>query len=111
MPIHDWAHAAAGDCRDFHQCWIVALRNALHGGVPPPGDRPTAEPVTGRPIADVVTLLDREPSEGPDGRIAAAAAPPTARGHPGRVRRSAVRGARRPTSSRSESALRGRRRR
>jgi hypothetical protein len=38
-----------------------------------------AEQVTGRPIPDVVTLQTREPKEGPEGGIAVATAPPSAR--------------------------------
>ena len=30
MPIHDWTRVEAGDFHDFHQCWVVAIRNALN---------------------------------------------------------------------------------
>ena len=65
MPIHDWTRVEAGDFHDFHQCWVVAIRNALNAGLLPPGYMAMAEQVTGRPIPDVVTLQAREPKEGP----------------------------------------------
>ncbi len=79
MPIHDWTRVEAGDFHDFHQCWVVAIRNALNAGLLPPGYMAMAEQVTGRPILDVVTLQAREAKEGPEGGIAVATAPPTAR--------------------------------
>ena len=78
MPIHDWTRLEAGDFHDFHQCWVVGIRNALNSGLLPPGYMAMAEQVTGRPIPDVVTLRTREP-KGEPGGIAIAAAPPTAR--------------------------------
>ncbi|MGO9462579.1 MAG: DUF4058 family protein, partial [Isosphaeraceae bacterium] len=68
-----------GDFHDFHQCWVVAIRNALNTGLLPPGYMAMAEQVTGRPIPDVVTLHARESKEWPEGGIAVATAPPTAR--------------------------------
>jgi hypothetical protein len=79
MPIHDWTRVEAGDFHHFHQCWIVAIGNALNGGLLPPGYMAMAEQVTGRPIPDVVTLHARESTVGPEGGIAVATAPPTAR--------------------------------
>jgi hypothetical protein len=79
MPIHDWTRVEAGDFHHFHQCWVVAIGNALNGGLLPPGYIAMAEQITGRPIPDVVTLKAREPKAGPEGGIAVAVAPPTAR--------------------------------
>jgi Protein of unknown function (DUF4058) len=79
MPIHDWTRVEAGDFHDFHQCWVVAIRSALNSGLLPPGYMAMAEQVTGRPIPDIVTLRAREPKDAPEGGIAVAAAPPTAR--------------------------------
>ena len=79
MPIHDWTRVEAGDFHDFHQCWVVAIRNALNAGLLPVGYMAMAEQVTGRPIPDVVTLQAYEPKAGPEGGIAVATAPPTAR--------------------------------
>jgi len=78
MPIHDWTRLEAGDFHHFHQCWVVAIGNALNSGLLPPGYIAMAEQVTGRPIPDVVTLHTREP-EGEPGGIAIATAPPIAR--------------------------------
>jgi hypothetical protein len=78
MPIHDWTRLEPGDFHDFHQCWVVEIRNALNGGLLPPEYMAMAEQVTGRPIPDVVTLHARTPKSDPGG-IAVATAPPTAR--------------------------------
>jgi hypothetical protein len=78
MPIHDWTRVEAGDFHDFHQCWVVGIRNALNSGLLPPEYMAMAEQVTGRPIPDVVTLNIREPKDD-SGGIAIAEAPPTAR--------------------------------
>jgi hypothetical protein len=78
MPIHDWTRLEPGDFHDFHQCWVVEIRNALNGGLLPPECMAMAERVTGRPIPDVVTLHSRAP-QGDPGGIAVATAPPTAR--------------------------------
>jgi hypothetical protein len=78
MPIHDWTRLEPGDFHDFHQCWVVEIRNALNGGLLPPEYMAMAEQVTGRPIPDVVTLHARAP-QGDPGGIAVATAPPTAR--------------------------------
>jgi hypothetical protein len=78
MPIHDWTRLEAGDFHDFHQCWVVGIRNALNSGLLPPDYMAMAEQVTGRPIPDVVALQAREP-KGEPGGIAVATAPPTAR--------------------------------
>jgi hypothetical protein len=79
MPIHDWTHAEAGDFHHFHQNWVVMLGNALNRGLLPRGYTAMVEQVTGRPIPDVVTLQTREPKDEPEGGIAIAAAPPSAR--------------------------------
>jgi hypothetical protein len=79
MPIHDWTRVEAGDFHDFHQCWVVAIRSALNAGLLPPGYLALADQVTGRPIPHVVTSQARQPEEGPEGGIAVATAPPTAR--------------------------------
>jgi hypothetical protein len=79
MPIHDWTRVEAGDFHHFHQGWVVEITNVLNGGLLPPGYLAMTEQVTGRPIPDVVALRAREPDEGPEGGIAVASAPPTAR--------------------------------
>ncbi len=79
MPIHDWTRVEAGDFHHFHQSWVVTIGNALNGGILPPGYMAMVEQVTGRPIPDVVTLKGREPKDQPEGGIAVATAPPSAR--------------------------------
>jgi hypothetical protein len=79
MPIHDWTRVEAGTFHHFHHRWIAAMGDALNGGLLPPGYMAMVEQVTGRPIPDVVTLQAREAREWPEGGIAVAAAPPTAR--------------------------------
>jgi hypothetical protein len=37
MPIHDWTRVRANLFHDFHQCWTVALCNALNAGALPHG--------------------------------------------------------------------------
>ncbi|MFI5454138.1 MAG: DUF4058 family protein [Isosphaerales bacterium] len=78
MPIHDWTRLEPGDFHDFHQCWVVEIRNALNGGLLPAEYMAMAEQVTGRRIPDVVTRHSRAPTGDPGG-IAVAAVPPTAR--------------------------------
>jgi len=78
MPIHDWTRVEPGDFHDFHQGWIIELRNALNQGLLPPGYMAMAEQITGRPIPDVVSLQTRRPP-GSGGGVAVKDAPPTAR--------------------------------
>ena len=61
MPIHDWTRLEPGDFHDFHQCWVVEIRNALNSGLLPPEYMAMAEQVTGRPIPDVVALHTARP--------------------------------------------------
>ena len=78
MPIHDWTRLEPGDFHDFHQCWIIEIRNALNRGLLPPEFMAMTDQVTGRPIPDVVTLKTRRP-KGDRGGTAVQTAPPTAR--------------------------------
>ncbi len=79
MPIHNWTRVGAGDFHHFHQRWVGAIGDSLNGGLLPPGYMAMVEQVTGRPIPDVVTLQARESKDWPEGGIAVAEAPPTAR--------------------------------
>lgn len=56
MPVHDWTRVDAGVFHDFHQSWIIAIRNALNAGLLPSDFYAMAEQVTEGPIPDVVTL-------------------------------------------------------
>jgi hypothetical protein len=78
MPVHDWTRLEPGDFHDFHQGWIVRIRDALNSGLLPPGYLAMAEQVTGRPIPDVVTLHAGASADEPGG-IAVETMPPSAR--------------------------------
>ncbi|MBM4088211.1 MAG: DUF4058 family protein [Planctomycetes bacterium] len=56
MPIHDWTKVSFGTFHNFHQGWIITLRDALNAGRLPEGYFAMAEQVIGRPEADVVAL-------------------------------------------------------
>lgn len=83
MPIHDWTRVDAGLFHDFHQGWIISLRNALNSGVLPSDYFALADQPIRGPIPDVLTLrlsggesgLGRSSSSG----LAVASAPPRAR--------------------------------
>ena len=80
MPIHDWTLVSFGTFHNFHQGWMISLRDALNAGRLPEGYFAMAEQVIGRPEADVVALeIDSDddlPSEG--GGTATAVRPQTA---------------------------------
>src|SRR5207247_5450469 len=92
MPIHDWTRVDAGLFHDFHQSWIIALRNALNAGVLPADYFALAEQRIHGPIPDVLTLrlssgaekangaeADRGKEENGRGGVAVATAPPQTR--------------------------------
>lgn len=56
MPVHDWTLVDAGVFHDFHQSWIISLRNSLNSGLLPNDFYAMAEQVAEGPIPDVVTL-------------------------------------------------------
>jgi Protein of unknown function (DUF4058) len=70
MPVHDWTRVSAGTFHDFHQAWIIEIRNALNGGLLPDGYYAMAEQVAGRPHPDVLTLEQfEEPGSASGDRI------------------------------------------
>src|SRR4051794_29545917 len=78
MPVHDWTKVTDGDFHDFHQCWVVEIRNSLNDGLLPPEYMALTDQVTGRPIPDVVTLkTTKKPSS--EGGVAIAESPPSAK--------------------------------
>ena len=80
MPIHDWTKMLDGDFHDFHQSWIIEIRNALNRGLLPDGFMAMSDQVTGGPIPDVVTLKHvPKPRRGSRGGLAIKDAPPSAR--------------------------------
>src|SRR5271156_4150329 len=80
MPLHDWSRVDAGTFHDFHNSWIVHLKETLNGGLLPQGYYALSEQHSGRFIADVLTLhaspLSAEPLPPPMGGLALAEAPP-----------------------------------
>lgn len=56
MPVHDWTRVSAGTFHDFHNAWITELRNALNGGLLPPGYYAQGEQSAGQIHTDVLTL-------------------------------------------------------
>jgi hypothetical protein len=81
MPLHDWARVDAGTFHDFHNSWIVHLKETLNGGLLPQGYYALSEQHSGRFIADGLALHATPPSEplpAPVGGLAVAAAPPQA---------------------------------
>lgn len=56
MPIHDWTRVGANRFHDFHQGWIIRIRDALNGGILPDEFLALAEQVTGGPVPDVIAL-------------------------------------------------------
>src|SRR5687767_12196298 len=55
MPIHDGTRVTAGTFHDFHQGWIIALRNALNRGLPADYFAMADQGVSG-PIPDIIAL-------------------------------------------------------
>jgi len=85
MPVHDWTRVSAGTFHDFHQAWIIAIRNALNEGLLPEGFYAMAEQVAGRPHPDVLALEECNPPEDWSERNDRAAAVAVAE-HPPKVR-------------------------
>ena len=81
MGVHDWTRVDAGTFHDFHNSWIIHLKEALNEGLLPAGYYAMSEQHGRRVIADIMTLqapvqLPPLPS---DGGIAVAEAPPRVR--------------------------------
>src|SRR5438874_1715488 len=56
MPIHDWTQVGANRFHHFHQCWTIAISNALNTGRLPPGYFAMVEQKAAGREPDVVTL-------------------------------------------------------
>lgn len=63
MPVHDWTRVVSGNFHDFHQAWIIAIRDALNDGRMPQGYYALAEQVAQGPKPDLVALEARRPDE------------------------------------------------
>jgi hypothetical protein len=67
MPIHDWSHVDVNLFHDFHQTWTINIRNALNGGLLPPGYSALVEQHAGGVEPDVLTLESRKRGKPPAG--------------------------------------------
>src|SRR5438477_9298742 len=80
MPLHDWSRVDAGTFHDFHNSWIVHLKETLNGGLLPEGFYALSEQHGGRFIADILSLHASSPGNDPlpppAGGLALAEAPP-----------------------------------
>jgi hypothetical protein len=82
MPVHDWGRVEAGIFHDFHNSWIVELRNTLNGGLLPSGYYALGEQHAGHYIGDLLTLHGSSlgqplpPLPPANGGLALAEAPP-----------------------------------
>lgn len=78
MPVHDWSRVDANLFHDFHQTWTICIRNALNGGLLPPGYSALVEQHTGGVEPDVLTLETHYKPRKPPSRSGGAilAAPP-----------------------------------
>jgi hypothetical protein len=84
MPVHDWTRVTAGTFHDFHNAWLVEIRNVLNTGVLPADFYAQTEQVAGELNPDVLTPQagDAGPGDeggGPAGATAVADAPPRVR--------------------------------
>ena len=56
MPIHDWTRVDSALFHDFHQGWVISLRNALNAGALPADYYALVEQSIKGPIPDVLAL-------------------------------------------------------
>lgn len=68
MPVHDWSRVDANLFHDFHQTWTIGIRNALNGGLLPPGYSALVEQHAGGVAPDVLTLEHRSRPTRPTAR-------------------------------------------
>ncbi len=61
MPIHDWIRVDANTFHDFHNSWIIHLKEALNAGVLPPDYYAQSEQHMRQLIPDVLTLHSSDP--------------------------------------------------
>lgn len=79
MPVHDWTRVSAGTFHDFHNSWIIHLKEALNSGGLPYGYYAMSEQHAGEIIPDVLTLERHDNDPDPrshTGAMAIAEAPP-----------------------------------
>lgn len=63
MPMHDWTRVIAGTYHDFHNTWIINIKNTLNDGRLPTALYAMSEQRTGENEIDVLTL-ESGPSNG-----------------------------------------------
>lgn len=63
MPMHDWTKVVSGVFHDFHQTWIIAIKEILNESLLPDGYYALAEQVAEGPIPDVLALEYAERGE------------------------------------------------
>jgi hypothetical protein len=56
MPVHDWTLVDAGTFHDFHNGWLIHLKETLNGGLLPSGYYAMSEQHAGQFITDMLTL-------------------------------------------------------
>ena len=74
MPLHDWTRVDAGTFHDFHQGWLVELRNALNTGLLPDAFYAQTDRQSRGGAPDVLTLerAATDDDEGDGGLLVAA---------------------------------------
>lgn len=65
MPVHDWTLVKAGTFHDFHNSWIIHIKEALNEGLLPEGYYALSEQHAGMVIADILTLHAGTPPSEP----------------------------------------------
>jgi hypothetical protein len=63
MPIHDWARVRPNRFHHFHQCWTIAICNALNNGRLPPAYFAVVERKAGVAEPDVIALERNPPAD------------------------------------------------
>lgn len=56
MQVHDWTRVKAGTFHDFHNAWIIHLKESLNAGLLPSDYYAQSEQRTAEIIADILTL-------------------------------------------------------
>lgn len=67
MPVHDWSRVDANLFHHFHQCWTIAICDALNAGLLPSGYSALVEQHAGGLVPDVLTLERRSRPTDPTG--------------------------------------------
>jgi uncharacterized protein DUF4058 len=77
MPVHDWTRVSAGTFHDFHNAWIIHLKEALNAGILPKSYYALSEQHASLGIPDILTLhAEDNGAPGDDGGVALLTAPP-----------------------------------